>query len=832
MPETIRSLLSMKFSRVHSSAEELASRGMTRDLGPTLSSTSSKRSLIVMLSLSSDVVESDRHFFPLYKDLLAWQGPFLDYFLMHLADNLKLKHVKFINNLPRLFAQAVLEYPGLDFEIPKKYEFSSFRRGKTLFRWQRSGGPQVETLAELVEAHEYRERLAAGLASVLVGNARLRSEDSDIADTDNARTITWTNTPRTLLPGCEAARAAGYFSIDPAFPGIAESIKTDRREAFAAVNRFHLADAAVTDIQPVCAPLNPEFPFFAMVQIAKQDIELLPEVLESFTCAGPEHPERYCGSSSCTCGPDGFEQLTVSGRPTGVDGHVALELIRKAETTNFPYLLPLSTPQLKTGTLSLLHAWGNAVASDSTFVTISGHNKYVFGIRERESQTLYLSEVQEIDRDPLTSYPGHLPAQLGYVALAFEDACSRGAHLEHRRRSGTLPHRFRQYLDNEIDPLNSDLPFEKLKLFYERDVGVFLPPALSNPEYTFDFNSSMFLRASEVLIHWDADDAAALQYMVGKSQSPLRLGVVELDSELDAVVEVDSESDAPQMYSSSRPGYTVDVKIHCWKQHGERVFLCHLINDNVDKTPFGRPIIMKACPSRYTSEVDEPSAVLRAIEAGRDTQDLEHEVDVLKRLERNDTLNSRVPRVYRFFSRPIKKDMSDFKFSAYFMEDCEGYYPLGIADAVSPTLRDNLLAWLDTLHKNHFVHRNLSCENILFNPSKPDSFYVTGWGRSLSMSDGTEISNWDEYVAHDIESLRTLFIRQEPNSVPPKKRARYNDDGVDGESMQEDDSLYAQDVEDWDELRNFLSQSPSPSGRWVAEHIAEQAAPMHTWWST
>ncbi|KAF9040257.1 hypothetical protein BDZ89DRAFT_360865 [Hymenopellis radicata] len=108
MPETIRSLLSMKFSRVHSSAEELASRGMTRDLGPTLSSTqasSSKRSLTVMLSLSSDVVESDRHFFPLYKDLLAWQGPFLDYFLMHLADNLKLKHVKFINNLHRLFAK-------------------------------------------------------------------------------------------------------------------------------------------------------------------------------------------------------------------------------------------------------------------------------------------------------------------------------------------------------------------------------------------------------------------------------------------------------------------------------------------------------------------------------------------------------------------------------------------------------------------------------------------------------------------------------------------------------------------------------------------------------
>ncbi|KAF9040256.1 hypothetical protein BDZ89DRAFT_360861 [Hymenopellis radicata] len=127
-----------------------------------------------------------------------------------------------------------------------------------------------------------------------------------------------------------------------------------------------------------------------MVQIAKQDIELLPEVLESFTCAGPEHPERYCGSSSCTCGPDGFEQLTVSGRPTGVDGHAALELIRRAETTNFPYLLPLSTPQLKTEhCLSCMH--GETPLLQTLHLLQSVATTSTFSVSAREKARLCIS---------------------------------------------------------------------------------------------------------------------------------------------------------------------------------------------------------------------------------------------------------------------------------------------------------------------------------------------------------------------------------------------------------------------------------------------------------
>ncbi len=124
-------------------------------------------------------------------------------------------------------------------------------------------------------------------------------------------------------------------------------------------------------------------------------------------------------------------------------------------------------------------AWGKAVASDSTFLTISGYNKYVIGLRDRTNQTLWLSEAQDFDRDPMTSSPSYLSVQLGYVVLAFDDACSRGLHMEDQRRNGTLPHRFRQRLDSEVDPLNSDLPFVQLASLYERDVGMFLPPALS-----------------------------------------------------------------------------------------------------------------------------------------------------------------------------------------------------------------------------------------------------------------------------------------------------------------------------------------------------------------
>ncbi|KAF9040255.1 hypothetical protein BDZ89DRAFT_360873 [Hymenopellis radicata] len=189
---------------------------------------------------------------------------------------------------------------------------------------------------------------------------------------------------------------------------------------------------------------------------------------------------------------------------------------------------------------------------------------------------------------------------------------------------------------------------------------------------------------------------------------------------------------------------------------------------------------MKARRSRRASEVIDSSAVLQELEASRDTQDLEQEVTMLEMLGLEPSLSFWVPRLYGLASR----DGPDFKFSAYFMEDCEGYYPLGIADTIKPALRNNLSAWLEVLHHKHIVHRNLSGENILFNSSKPGSFYVTGWGRSLTMSlsDGTAIPNWDNQVAHDIESLHTLFIRKEPNSVPPEKRARYNDDVVDGES--------------------------------------------------
>ncbi len=354
MPETIRSLLPMRFSRAYSSAEELASTGMSRTLGPTLSPTqapSSKRSLSLMLGLSSDDVDFDRHFLSLHKELVAWQGPFPDYFLMHLADNLKLKHVKFINNFDRLLAQAISDYPGLEFEIPEGHEFSSEMRSKDWLRLGRDGGQQVETVADLVKAHNYRERLAASISSVLVGNTRVQndSEVIKIADFSKARTITWTNTPQSLLPGCEAARAAGYYSINPALPGIADSLKAERRNAFTSINHFHLADAAVNDIQPICAPLNADFPFFAMVQIAKQELPL-----ESFSCQGPDHPERYCGSPKCTCtGPDGSERLTVTGRPTSVDGNPALELIRRAERTHNTAFLPLTPAQLKTGSLAL-----------------------------------------------------------------------------------------------------------------------------------------------------------------------------------------------------------------------------------------------------------------------------------------------------------------------------------------------------------------------------------------------------------------------------------------------------------------------------------------------
>ncbi len=134
------------------------------------------------------------------------------------------------------------------------------------------------------------------------------------------------------------------------------------------------------------------------------------------------------------------------------------------------------------------------------------------------------------------------------------------------------------------------------------------------------------------------------------------------------------------------------------------------------------------------------------------------------------------------------------------------------------------------------MHGNLSGENIFFNPSKPDSFYVTAWGRSLTIADGMEISDWDAHVAHDWKSLRTLFTREseEPEEVSMTKKLRYSDDGSDGESMKEDEYLYEEavagevaDDEDGYSLVDYLSLSP-PSGSVVAAYTAEEAAPTHT----
>ncbi len=97
---------------------------------------------------------------------------------------------------------------------------------------------------------------------------------------------------------------------------------------------------------------------------------------------------------------------------------------------------------------------------------------------------------------------------------------------------------------------------------------------------------------------------------------------------------------------------------------------------------------MKACRSRHTRDIPAPSTISQQVEAGRVTQDLKHEADMLKLLSRNADLACRVPRLYASFSSRLEPDgPDDVKISAYFMEDCEGYYPLGIADAISDTLR-------------------------------------------------------------------------------------------------------------------------------------------------
>ncbi|KAF9040204.1 hypothetical protein BDZ89DRAFT_1060618 [Hymenopellis radicata] len=743
--QTIRQILRIKFPRIHSSEETLVST-MSRDFGPPLSPTpvgpGSKRS-----RQQGIAAEEDQSEHPLYRELVAWQGLMPGYFIMHLPERSRLKYVKSFVNLPLLLVEKLQTFPGLDLTIPHGNRYASDRRTGLLFDWEDTDDPSkaVETIANLQAAHRYQGQLIAACASAVAGNPAGFTDSLDLLQSTSRKTA------QTIHPGSEEVCAAEYLVLNPELPGIRASTRRAHKISYEAVEFFGLSAIQATHIQPICAPLNADFPLSSVVQFAKDQVLPDSELEEFFICHGRDDPARNCRSAHCPGRVLEFPRpFTTSGRPTGVDGDPALHLISQwAQVTNLPSLKPLTRAEKITVLLFLEQVWGVALAADATFITVSGVNEEMIFLRDRASQTLFLSDVLTVYRDPLSSNTPHLAVHVGEGVYAHDDALSRANKLELHRRAGTLPASFRYPFKNEIDLLSSDLDFKELSRSYQLSIGRFLPPDLFKPENTFGSNSTLFNNATQLRIHWDDDDALILRYMFGNYKSPITLNA-----------------------SVVNPPVVLDVKIHCFKQHAWRVFLCHFID--VNRKPYGKSFIMKLAWSPILRPDEEALEMTRV----EQTPDIDDEFLLLKawQLKDDQTVSCRVPRPYRQFSDTVGIIPQRYKFSAYFMEDCEGCYPIGIANDIDYDLRHSIAKWLEVLHdRESILHQSLSVKNILFKPSDPSCFYVVGWGKAVRMKEKERAERGEQ----EEELLEDLFQKRFHGSGPPNKRARHDTEDED-----------------------------------------------------
>ncbi len=287
--QTIRQIIQIKFPRIHSSDDVLVST-TSRSIGPALSPTpigpGSKRSW-----QQASTVENDKSEHPFYRELVAWQDPMPGYFLMHLPAQLRLNGVKSFDNLPFLLFEKIHAFPsGLDLPIPPTSRYASETQLGRLFNWEDLHDPSkaVETTLDLRKAHLYQGQLIAACASAVAANPEYFTDSVDF--------LTSTDTSRTIHPGSGEVCAAEYLTLNPDLPGIRASTKRKLQAHYEAIEHFGLSSLQATHIQPICAPLNADFPLSAVVQFAQEQLPL-----ESFICQGRDDDAVHsCRSDHCT----------------------------------------------------------------------------------------------------------------------------------------------------------------------------------------------------------------------------------------------------------------------------------------------------------------------------------------------------------------------------------------------------------------------------------------------------------------------------------------------------------------------------------------------------
>lgn len=128
--------------------------------------------------------------------------------------------------------------------------------------------------------------------------------------------------------------------------------------------------------------------------------------------------------------------------------------------------------------------WAKAVDAEATCMILTSGTEEVICIRERESQTLWMSETLSVSRTG-GSDPTYAKLHSAINMVGLKDAYGRDNAITHLMSIGRLPMSFRRSYDGRVDVADSETTLDGKKALYAVSMGKFLPLQLSVRELFF-----------------------------------------------------------------------------------------------------------------------------------------------------------------------------------------------------------------------------------------------------------------------------------------------------------------------------------------------------------
>lgn len=128
--------------------------------------------------------------------------------------------------------------------------------------------------------------------------------------------------------------------------------------------------------------------------------------------------------------------------------------------------------------LIILQFWAKAVDTEVSCMILTSGTEEVVCLRERGSQTLWISETLEVGRSG-GSHPPYVKLHAAVNIAGFKDGCIRAEMIKELMAVGGLPASFRESLDESVDATDSRTSLADKKALYRASMGKLLPPRLS-----------------------------------------------------------------------------------------------------------------------------------------------------------------------------------------------------------------------------------------------------------------------------------------------------------------------------------------------------------------